>query len=112
MPDRSLLKSGVKEFTTPSRQGLIFGAVIVAIHGLRQERITAAIIRKHVDDYMLDGDVIAVTKVQKQLEDWRQGLPVVLKTTDKTIIGMLALTQQALRVSYEEWDTIIKVEEK
>lgn len=91
---------------SPSRRGLLLGAALVALHGLRQERILGARLRTPGSDFTGDRDVVACTEAIATLQD---GGPLV--TGDRGILDLMAHTQQVLRVSYEEWEAAIPVQE-
>ena len=94
----------------PTRKGLILGAVLVQLHGHRREAITEFRIRaRHANrpdaDWSKDPVLQDIAACEKSV---RTGGPV--RTANQEIIDALAYTCQTLRVSREEWDSVVKVE--
>lgn len=87
----------------PSRAGLIVGAVLVALHGRRQECILAAR-HRNIEDWTQFADY---AQVDQAIRAVRAG--EVFHTRDQTLLGLMAHTQQLLRVGYEEWETLVPV---
>lgn len=87
----------------PSRRSLIVGAAMVAVQGLISQTIVEARHRGTID-YRTDK---YVTEYQRALDALKKGLPyeVGLEFTDLT--DRLALTQQTLRVSVDEWQALV-----
>ncbi len=100
----------MESITYPTRKGLILGAVLVQLHGHRREAITEFRIRaRHANrpdaDWTKDPLIRDIDACEKSV---RSGGPV--RTANQEIIDTLAHTCQTLRVSYEEWSSIVKVE--
>jgi hypothetical protein len=94
----------------PTRKGLVLGAVLVQLHGHRREAIAAFRIRaRHANrpdaDLSKDPIIRDIAACEKSV---RSGGPV--RTANQEIIDALAHTHQTLNVSYDEWESIVKVE--
>lgn len=88
---------------SPSREGLILGAMLVALHGRKQECILAA--RHHgFQDWSSHPDYAAVDEALKTVQSGQ-----VHYTDNQDLLSLMAHTQQLLRVSYDEWDRLVRV---
>jgi hypothetical protein len=93
----------MNEAPGPGRRSLIVGAAMIAIQGLIRQAIVEARFRG-TPDYRTDKYVI---EYQRALEALKKGEPyeVGLEFTDLT--DRLALAQQTLRVSVDEWQSLV-----
>ncbi len=94
----------------PTRKGLILGAVLVQLNGHRREAVMEFRIRaRHANqpdvDWSHDPIIQDIAACEKSV---RAGGPV--RTANQEILDALAYTCQTLRVSHEEWDSVVKVE--
>ena len=90
------------ENASPSRQGLIVGAALVAIHGLKAElTFTARTFNQEPAEHY---GVQTCAQVEKAL---RAG--ETLHVRHERIIDLLAHTRQTLRVDYDEWESLVKI---
>jgi hypothetical protein len=87
----------MSDFSQPSRTGLILGAAIVALQGVRNEYTLQA---RHFGntDYASHPGYVEATRVMEAL---RHGQPV--ESSFERVVDVLAFVQQALRVSHDEW---------
>lgn len=87
----------------PSREGLIVGGALIALHGYEQERI--AMIRSHqVAEWNTDPRVLACRQLAKAI---RNAEPIAQE--DDMMWDALAYAQQVMRVSLEEWEAVLKI---
>jgi len=83
-----------------SRESLIVGSMLVALHGLEQvtigeaRRLGIADWRQY-PDYIRCKEAIAAVRANRRYE-----------TDDVRILDLMAHTQQTLRVGYEEWERL------
>lgn len=87
----------------PSREGLIVGGALVALHGYEQE--TIATLRAHqVAEWNEHPVVEACRALAKAI---RAGLPIAQE--DGPMWDTLAHAQQVMRVSLDEWEAVLKI---
>lgn len=84
----------------PSRRGLIAGAALVALHGLRREVA-------HTSDSDDLDTVPLYAEVQRLIAAVQAGERT--STDYERIVDLLAHTRQTLRVSYQEWEDCVPV---
>lgn len=90
-------------FSQPSRAVLIVGAVKAALYGMEQRRILELRMAK-VQEWSEDAELTEIRRVAETVYSGGE-----TQTRDREIIGMLAYTQQTMRVSHEEWDSVVRV---
>ena len=91
-------------FTYPDRRTLIIGAILVALYGVEQECILRVRLKAQ-GDWSEDPDFLATRAL---IDDVKAGKMV--HTQDRSLLGLLAHTQQTLRVSHEEWDAVCPIQ--
>lgn len=88
---------------SPSREGLIVGAALIALHGFEME--TIATLRAHkVEDWH---EKPALVECRNLAEAIRQGIPIVQQRNP--MWSTLAHAQQLLRISLDEWEKVLKI---
>ncbi len=93
----------VGEFAVPTRKGLILGAALVALYGLRQERNLEA---RHFG-YADSNEHAGYALCKAAFDCLRRG--ETFATSDERILDLMAHTRQTLRVSFEEWDACVPI---
>jgi hypothetical protein len=94
-------KVEMPEFTAPSRHGLVLGAALVALHGLRKEYVLGAI---HWG-YSNENRYQPYALVSEAISALTSG--AAFKTDDERILDLMAHTRQLMRISYEEWEACV-----
>lgn len=99
-----------RTFFTPSRSSLIIAIVLVALEGMKDERILA---HRHYyskpedPEYTEDKLYIILTKMCTQLKTTGKLNVKDYGMDDGFVSDKLAFVQQLARISYEEWEEII-----
>lgn len=99
------------QFNTPSRKSLIIALAIMAIEGLRDERILE--VRHHAGndvekaDWTKDKLFMAYGEMQQTLRTKQYINLNELYFLDGRVNDKLAWAQQMARISYEEWEEVI-----
>lgn len=92
-----------QHFTSPSRVGLIIGAVLVALHGFERETFARA--RAFGDaNWNEHPDVLEARRIASAV---RAGLKV--EVDHERILDLLAHTQQIMRISHDEWGNVVSI---
>lgn len=87
----------------PSRESLLVGAAIIALYGFEMEKI--ATLRAHnVPNWTEHPDLVACRALTEAL---RKGACLVQE--DNPMWRTLAHAQQVLRVSLEEWESVLRI---
>lgn len=92
---------------SPSREALIMGLALIALHGLEQEIIAG--IRSAAKQFGRDENPYenyAVIEVRRVTDLIKQGKPASSKS--RTIAENVTFARQMVRVSYEEWEEVIQ----
>jgi hypothetical protein len=95
------------EYTNPSRQALIIGAAIIALRGLEDRFVEEARrnnLGKPDADYNDNVRVIEIRELIDAVKNQR-----ACATDDVAVTDMLAYAQQTLRVSHDEWESLVRV---
>jgi hypothetical protein len=93
----------MNEATGPGRKSLLVGSAMIAVQGLIRQAIVEARFRG-VADYRNDK---YVTEYNRALEALKKGQPFEVGLEFTELTDRLALAQQTLRVSVEEWEAAV-----
>lgn len=88
---------------SPSREGLMVGGALIALHGYEME--TIATLRAHqVPNWNEHKTVLACRELAAAI---RARQPIVQE--DSPMWSTLAFAQQTMRVSLDEWEAVLKI---